>query len=46
MVGLRAYKALRLEGVMIDPIVSVPMASGLKPAETATAEPVEDPPGA
>lgn len=29
----------------MDPIVSVPKANGLNPAATATAEPVEDPPG-
>jgi hypothetical protein len=45
-VGLRAYRAARVEGVTIDPIVSVPMARGAKPAATETAEPVDEPPGA
>lgn len=30
----------------MEPIVSVPMARGAKPAATETAEPVDDPPGA
>jgi len=44
-VGLMAYRAARLAGVMMDPIVSAPMAMGLKPVATATADPVEEPPG-
>lgn len=45
-VGFKAYKAARFAGVMSDPIVSVPIARALKPDATATADPVEDPPGA
>jgi hypothetical protein len=45
VVILRAYRPARVDGVTIEPIVSDPMARGLKPAATATAEPVEDPPG-
>lgn len=45
-VSLRAYRPERVDGVTIDPTVSVPIARGLKPEATATAEPVEDPPGA
>lgn len=45
-VGFNAYKAARLAGVMREPIVSVPMARVLNPEATATADPVEDPPGA
>lgn len=46
MVGLSAYRPARVEGVTMEPIVSVAMARGLKPAATATAEPVDEPPGA
>lgn len=46
MVGFSAYRPARVEGVTMDPIVSVPIARGLKPAATATAEPVDEPPGA
>lgn len=45
-VGFRAYRAARDAGVMIDPIVSAPMANGENPAATATADPVDEPPGA
>lgn len=45
-VGFKAYSAARLAGVIRDPIVSVPMASALKPDDTLTAEPVDEPPGA
>ena len=45
-VGFSAYNAARFAGVMSDPIVSVPIASVLKPEATATADPVEEPPGA
>lgn len=31
---------------MMEPMVSVPMARGVKPAERETADPVEEPPGA
>jgi hypothetical protein len=40
-----AYKPARHVGVTIDPIVSVPIDRGAKPAATLTAEPVEEPPG-
>lgn len=45
-VGLSAYSAARFAGVMSEPMVSVPIASVLKPEATLTAEPVDDPPGA
>ncbi len=45
-VGFSPYRALRLVGVIMEPMVSVPMASGAKPAERETPEPVEEPPGA
>lgn len=45
-VGLSAYSAARFAGVIREPIVSVPTASVLNPEATATAEPVDDPPGA
>lgn len=45
-VGFKAYRAARDAGVMIEPIVSAPIASGEKPAATATADPVDEPPGA
>jgi hypothetical protein len=44
-VGLIAYKEALVAGVMIDPTVSVPRATGAKPALTDTAEPVEEPEG-
>lgn len=45
-VGLMAYKPARVHGVMMEPMVSDPTAKGAKPAATATAEPVDEPPGA
>ena len=45
-VGFSAYKPARFAGVMSDPMVSVPIASVLNPAEMLTAEPVAEPPGA
>ena len=42
----RAYNADLFAGVTTDPTVSVPMASGVKPAATLTADPVDEPPGA
>ena len=32
-------------GVRIEPAVSAPMAAGTRPAATATAEPLDEPPG-
>src|SRR5437879_3880403 len=32
-------------GILTEPPVSVPIATGASPAETATPEPLEDPPG-
>lgn len=46
VVGLSAYKAARVDGVTMEPMVSVAIARGLNPAATATAEPVDEPPGA
>jgi hypothetical protein len=45
MVGLSAINEARVAGVMSDPTVSVPNATGAKPALTDTAEPVEEPEG-
>lgn len=45
MVGLMVYKAARFAGMTRLPQVSVPMEIGAKPAETATADPAEDPRG-
>jgi hypothetical protein len=45
-VSFKAYRAALLAGVVKDPEVSVPRESGLKPAATPTADPVEEPPGA
>lgn len=44
--GFNAYKAARFAGVISEPIVSVPIARVLKPEATATADPVDEPPGA
>jgi hypothetical protein len=44
--GLMAYTAARHPGVTREPIVSVPIDSGAKPAATPAADPDEDPPGA
>ena len=44
-VGFMVNRADRSLGIMSEPIVSVPMEIGAKPAATATAEPLEDPPG-
>lgn len=45
MVGLMVYKEARVAGEMSEPIESVPSDMGAYPAETSTAEPVEEPPG-
>lgn len=45
MVGLRVYKAALLAGMVREPFVSVPIATGAYPAATPTAEPEEEPPG-
>lgn len=45
-VGFSAYSAARFAGVIKLPIVSVPIASALKPEATLTADPVDEPPGA
>src|ERR1700678_1444583 len=44
-VGLSTAMPQLLAGLTIDPSVSVPMASGARPAATATAEPELDPDG-
>lgn len=44
-VHFRAKSDDRLAGTLIEPSASVPRESGLYPAATPTAEPVEDPPG-
>ena len=44
-VGLMAYNAAREAGEISDPTESVPKAIGEYPAETPTAEPVEEPQG-
>ena len=44
-VGLMAYKAARQPGATIDPVVSVPIDSGAKPAATPVAGPDDDPAG-
>jgi hypothetical protein len=45
-VSFRAYSAALLAGVVKEPDVSVPKDSGLNPAATPTADPVDEPPGA
>jgi hypothetical protein len=45
MVGFRQYKAARVPGKMMDPSVSVPIATVDSPAATDTADPEEEPPG-
>lgn len=44
-VSFKVYSAARVAGEMSDPIESVPRARGEYPAETPTAEPVEEPHG-
>jgi hypothetical protein len=44
-VGLSAYRAALAAGCTSDPSVSVPNAKGLYPAETPTADPVDEPKG-
>src|SRR5580698_7025550 len=44
-VGLMPATPLSEAGQVIDPSVSVPMASGAKPAAKAAPEPDEEPPG-
>ena len=43
--GRRPYKELKAAGQLTDPVVSVPKAMGVKPAETATPAPEEEPQG-
>ena len=43
--GLNPTMPLNAAGLMIEPSVWVPSASGTSPAATAAAEPDEDPPG-
>lgn len=45
LVGFIPYKADLEAGVTTEPSASVPIASGLYPTETPTAEPDEEPPG-
>ena len=45
MVGLIVYRATLAAGTMREPSVSVPTENGAKPAETATAEPEDEPEG-
>jgi hypothetical protein len=45
MVGRMVYKPARVHGVIKEPHVSVPNATGANPALTATADPVDEPPG-
>lgn len=45
MVGLIVYREALPAGQISEPSVSVPMDIGEKPAETATADPDEDPDG-
>ena len=45
MVGLMPTTAFMVDGLTMDPDVSVPTANGQKPAETATPEPELEPPG-
>lgn len=44
-VGRMVYSAARPAGNISEPSVSVPMENGAYPAETATAEPEEEPDG-
>ena len=44
-VGLTPTTEFQLAGLRIDPDVSVPTATVQRPAATATAEPLLDPPG-
>jgi hypothetical protein len=44
-VGSRLYKAARVAGEVSDPLDSIPSGIGANPAETPTAEPVEEPHG-
>lgn len=41
--GLKPYTAVKEAGQLIDPCVSLPKATGEKPAATATAEPPDEP---
>src|SRR6202171_6227573 len=43
--GLIPTTPLAEEGQMMEPSVSVPTATGVRPAATATADPLEEPPG-
>jgi hypothetical protein len=44
-VTLRPTKPLKAEGMRTEPPVSLPMPAGASPAATATAVPLDDPPG-
>lgn len=43
--NLTPYRPLQLAGNTAEPVVSVPIAMGQKPASTLTADPEEEPPG-
>ena len=43
--GFRPYMPQKAEGIRIDPPPSTPSAIGRRPAATAYAEPLEEPPG-
>lgn len=43
--GLKPYIELNEAGQLIEPMVSVPIDTGLNPADTDTAEPLEEPHG-
>ena len=46
MEGLKPTKPLKAAGMRTEPPVSVPMPINAMPASTATAEPLDEPPGA
>lgn len=43
-VGFREYTSFLVAGIMIEALVSVPRATGAKPAATATQDPEDEPP--
>ncbi len=43
--GLKPYTPQNAAGLITEPLVCVPSASGTMPAATAAAEPLEEPPG-
>jgi len=45
ILGRRPYTALKAAGQVTEPVVSDPKATGENPADTATAEPDEEPQG-